>query len=56
MIYYLASDHLQKNQFNSNVIQTHVPICLTMHFVASFFAHLAKDNVSFCHHLVSVVR
>jgi hypothetical protein len=22
----------------------------------AFLAHLAKDNVSFCHHLASVVR
>ena len=25
------------------------------HFVPSLLAHLAKENVSFCHHLASVV-
>jgi hypothetical protein len=28
----------------------------TIGFETSFLAHLAKGNVSFCHHLASVVR
>ena len=54
MIYYLASDHPQKNQFNSNVIQTHVPIHFTMHYVASFLVVIVDGSctcaISTYHH------
>jgi hypothetical protein len=42
--------------FSSNSIKKNDVISPILSYLRSFLAHLAKGNVSFCHHLASVVR
>ena len=54
----LSTCQLRSFRFDVHVtpmLSLHILLSVLLDFIG-FLAHLAKDNVSFCHHLASVVR